>query len=138
MENTCGSVLYPMIGLWASLYRDEQIYEQVKTIKSDHLQHCNFQLWFLDNASEQTLYTNAEPHGKALSEIDVNQSLESFADQIFGECDHPPQVEELSAVNYGMWPLILVACRHYRLPIPIHFFKPFRPDRNSAQPEQPA
>ena len=96
-----------MISLWASLYRDEQIFEQVKTIKSDHLQHCNFQLWFPGDTSEQSLYTNTERHGAVLSEIDVNQSLESFADQIFGECDHSPQFKELSAVNYEMWPLIL-------------------------------
>lgn len=135
-ENTCGSVLYPMIGLWASLYGDGQIFEQVKTIKSDHLQHCNFQLWFPACTSEQSFYTNTEGHGAALSDINVDQPLEAFADQIFGECDHSPQFKELSAVNYGFWPLVLVACRLYRLPIPVHFFKDFRSDADSTQPEK--
>ncbi len=135
-ENTCGSVLYPMVGLWASLYGDEQIFEQVKTIKSDHLQHCNFQLWFPDDTSEQHSYTNIEDHGAVLSDVDISQPLKAFADQIFGECDHSPQCKELSAFKYGVWPLILVACRHYRLPIPIHFFKAFRSDADSTQPEQ--
>ena len=135
-ENTCGSVLYPMIGLWASLYGDEQVFEQVKAIKSDHLQHCNFQLWFPDDTSEQNLYTNTENHGAVLSDINVDQSLEAFADQIFGECDHSPQFKELSAFKYGVWPLILVACRRYRLPIPIHFFKDLRADADSTQPEK--
>ena len=135
-ENTYGSVLYPMIGLWASLYGDEQIFEGVKKIKSDHLQHCNFQLWFPDDTSEQNLYTNTENHGAVLSDINVDQPLEAFADQIFGECDHSPQFKELSASKYGFWPLILVACRHYRLPIPIHFFKDLRPETRVAQPEK--
>lgn len=135
-ENTCGSVLYPMIGLWASLYGDEQVFEQVKAIKSDHLQHCNFQLWFPACTSEQHFYTNTEDHGAVLSDINVDQPLEAFADQIFGECDHSPQFKELSAVNSGFWPLILVACRHYRLPIPVHFFKDFRSDIDSTQPEK--
>ena len=135
-ENTCGSVLYPMIGLWASLYGDEQVFEQVKAIKSDHLQHCNFQLWFPDDTSEQNLYTNTENHGAVLSDINVDQPLEAFANQVFGECDHSPQFKELSAVNYGFWPLILVACRRYRLPIPIHFFKDFRSETKAAQPEK--
>ena len=134
-ESTCGSVLYPMIGLWVSLYGDEQIFDQVKTMKSDHLQHCNFQLWFPGDTSEQHLYTNTERHGAALSDIEINQSLEAFADQIFGECEHSPQFKELSALKYGVWPLILVACRRYRLPVPIHFFKAFRADENSTQPE---
>ena len=127
-ENTDGSILYPMIGLWASLCGDEQLFEQVQTVKSDHLQHCNFQLWFPDDTSEQHLYTNAEDHGAMLSELDVSQSREVLADQIFGECDYSPRFKELSAVKYGFWPLVLVACRHYRLPIPVHFFRDFRPD----------
>ena len=135
-ENTSGSVLYPMIGLWASLYGDEQVFEQVKAIKSDHLQHCNFQLWFPDETSEQNLYTNTENHGAALSDINVDQPIEAFADQIFGECDHSPQFKELSAVNCGFWPLIFVACRHYRLPIPLHFFKDLRSRADSTQPEK--
>ena len=136
-ENTCGSVLYPMIGLWASLYGDEQIFERVKTIKSDHLQHCNFQLWFPGDTSEQNLYTNTENHGAVLSDVEVNQPLEAFADQIFGECDHSPHFKELSAVKYGFWPLVLVACRHYRLPIPIHFFKDLRSEVEATQTKRP-
>ena len=135
-ENTCGSVLYPMVGLWASLYEDEEIFERVKTIKSNHLQHCNFQLWFPDDTSEQTFYTNTEDHGAVLSDINVDQPLEAFADQIFGECDHSSQLKELSASKYGIWPLILVACRRYRLPVPIHFFKDFRPGASIAQTAQ--
>ena len=135
-ENTCGSVLYPMIGLWASLYGDEQVFEQVKTIKSDHLQHCTFQLWFPDDTSEKNFYTNTEDHGAALPDISVDQPLEAFADHIFGECDRSPQFKELSACKYGAWPLILVACRHYRLPIPIHFFKNLRSDMEATPPEK--
>lgn len=136
-ENTCGSILYPMIGLWASLYGDEQIFKRVKTIKSDHLQHCNFQLLFPGDTSEQNLYTNTENHGAMLSDVEVNRPLEAFADQIFGECDHSPHFKELSAVKYGFWPLVLVACRHYRLPIPIHFFKDLRSDVEATQTKRP-
>ena len=121
-ENTCGSVLYPMIGLWASLYEDEQIFEQVKKIKSDHLQHCTFQLWFPDDTSEDHIYNKRENHGAAL-EVDVDQTLQSFANQVFGKCDQSPHLKELSAVSHGFRPLVFVACRHHRLPIPIHFFK---------------
>lgn len=133
-ENTCGSVLYPMVGLWASFYGDEQLFDQVKKIKADHLQHCTFQLWFPDETSEHHIYTNTENHGAAL-EVDVNQTLRSFADQIFGECDHSPQLKELSAFSRGFWPLIFVACRHYRLPIPIHFFKNLMSDAGDTQTE---
>lgn len=31
--------------------------------------------------------------------------------------------ERLSAVKFGWWPLIVVACRHYRIPLPLHLFE---------------
>ena len=131
-ENTCGSVLYPMVGLWANFYGEEQLFDQVKKIKSDHLQHCTFQLWFPGETSEQNIYTNTERHGTALV-VEVDQTLQSFAAQIFGECEHSPQLKELSAFARGFWPLIFMACRHYRLPIPIHFFKDLMSDAGDTQ-----
>ena len=139
-EKTCGSVLYPMVGLWANFYGDEQLFDQVKKIKSDHLQHCTFQFWFPDDTSEQHIYTNTERHGTALV-VEVNQTLQLFGDQLFGECNHFPQLKELSAVACSFWPLIFMACRHYRLPIPIHFFKDLMSDAGDTQTqvsEEPA
>jgi hypothetical protein len=34
--------------------------------------------------------------------------------------------KELSAVKFGWWPLIVVACRHYRLPLPLHLLEGLR------------
>ena len=131
-EKTCGSVLYPMVALWASFYGDEQLFEQVKKLKSDHLQHCTFQLWFPGETSEQNIYTNTERHGTAVV-VEVDQTLQSFAAQLLGECEHSPQLKELSAVTRDFWPLIFMACRHYRLPIPIHFFKDLMSDAGDTQ-----
>ncbi|MEM7538934.1 MAG: hypothetical protein AAF639_42650, partial [Chloroflexota bacterium] len=30
----------------------------------------------------------------------------------------------LSAVESGFWPIVLVACRHYRYPVPLHILFP--------------
>lgn len=122
-ENTCGSILYPMIGLCADIIDDEALYIKIQKIKKKHLAHCNFQLWFPSDDTETQIYMNSEGHGAALSEINVDQPLIDFAAQIFGECDSSNSFKELSANQYGLWPLILVACRHYRLPVPIHVFK---------------
>ncbi len=120
---TEGSILYPMISLFADLCNDVELYEKVKNIKREHLEHCNFQLWFPDEQSEEHIYINSDAHGAVLSELNMEQPMESFAAQVYGECDHSDQFLELSAVKSNLWPIVLVACRHFRLPIPVHIFR---------------
>jgi hypothetical protein len=122
-SSTAGSVLYPMISLFACICRDQNLYDKVNSVQSEYLSHCNFQLWFPDAITEDHLYSNSEIHGAALSNLSTMQSIKAFAEQVFGECDQSKQFHELSAAQYGIWPIILVACRHYRLPIPVHLFR---------------
>jgi hypothetical protein len=128
---TSGSVLYPLIGLWAALLDDDALYAKVASLKSDHLPHCNFQFWYPDDSSEHHFYTNNDSHGAVLSNACVDRSKEDLLAQVFGECDQTAHFKELSAVKFGWWPLIVVACRHYRLPLPPHLLEGFR--KNAAQ-----
>ena len=123
---TSGSVLYPLIALWAALLGDDVMYGKVATLRSDDLQHCNFQFWYPDDSSEQHFYTNDRPHGAVLSHVCVDRPKEDLLAQVFGECDQAPHFRELSAVKSGWWPLIVVACRHYRLPLPLHLLERFK------------
>lgn len=122
---TAGSILYPMAALWAALFDFDDVYADVSTFKAQHLQHCTFQFWYPDETSEQYLYTNQDAHGATLSDAAVDRPKAELLKQAFAECDHLPQFFELSAVKYGFWPLVVVACRHYRMPLPLHLFKEF-------------
>lgn len=136
LENsTAGSVLYPMISLFACICGDQSLYDKVNLVQCENLPHCNFQLWFPDNISEDHLYSNSEIHGATLSNLSTMQSIKAFAEQIFGECDQSNQFHDLSAAQYGIWPTILVACRHYRLPIPAHLFKDLWVSKNDSDAE---
>lgn len=122
---TPGSVLYPMIALWAAIFEFDELYTEVAEFKEKHLQHCTFQFWYPDETSEAHFYTNGDHHGAALTDIPLGYSKKELLDRAFEECGHSPQFRTLSAVSFSMWPLILVACRHYRLPLPIHLFEGF-------------
>lgn len=123
---TSGSILYPMIALWATLLDDAETYGKVTLLKQEHLSHCNFQLWYPDDQSEEHFYTARDSHGAVLSHACVDRPREEFLAQIFGECDQSPNFKELSAIKFGWWPLIVVACRHYRLPLPVQLMEGFR------------
>jgi len=122
---TVGSILYPFISIIAAMIEDQELYGAVKTFKHDKLEHCNFQYWYPDDSSENHLYVNDEIHGANLSGIGVEAAPEDLLKQVFDECDNMRQFWDLSAVKNGLWPLVLTACRHYRLPVPLHLFQQY-------------
>jgi hypothetical protein len=95
------------------------------SLQSKSLTYSNFQLWFPDDATEDNLYTNRDLHGISLCDISLQGGSEELLKQLSAECDQSPQFWKLSCVQQGWWQLVLVACRHYRLPIPVHLLKGF-------------
>lgn len=125
-NTTSASVLYPMIALFAALLEDKDAYEGVMAFKKENLGHCTFQFWYPDDRSEVHFYLNADAHGAAFSDFSIEQPYSSFLDRVFSECDQTPHFKELSAVKFGWWPIVLIACRHYRLPMPLQLLKGFK------------
>lgn len=120
---TAASTLYPLIALWAALLGDEKIYRVVAQFKAEELSHCEFQFWYPDDISEQHFYKNTDIHGAVLTGLCIDRPKAEFLDQVFGECEHSSAYRELSATKRGWWPLIVTACRHYRLPLPLHLME---------------
>lgn len=123
---TQGSILYPLISLWAALAKEIGLYDKVAELKRESLEHCNFQYWYPDENSEEYFYTNKDAHGATLSRVCIDRRPEEFLAQVFGECEQTSHFEELTVAKFGWWPLIVVACRLYRLPLPLHLFAGLR------------
>lgn len=122
-EVTAGSILYPLIAVWAALLEERQVYEEIAVLKRELLSHCTFQYWFPDESTEAHLYTGGGPHGATLTDVLVDRPEADLLNQLFSECAAAPHFEELSAVKFGWWPLVVVACRHHRLPLPLHLLR---------------
>lgn len=120
-EVTQGSILFPTIALWAALLEDGELYQQIRMLKENHLKHSNFQLCFPDESSEKHFYLNDDIHGTALCEVWIERSMDEFLKQIQEECQYS-HFDKLSAIESGFAPLIIMACRHYRLPLPPNLF----------------
>ena len=54
----------------------------------------------------------------ALVDVPLSTTGEELLARIREACNVTEGFMELSAIGTGFWPLILTACRHYRLPIP--------------------
>lgn len=124
-EVTAGSILYPYLALLAALIGDEEAFNRVRSIKKEFLEHCNFQIWFPDVNSEDAFYSNKSSHGATLSHVSMEgeDGMSRFLDMVFKECEEAEGFNSLSAVKLRHWPLVVMACRHYRYPLPVHFFK---------------
>jgi hypothetical protein len=115
---TSAAILYPVLAHVAAILEDDAIFQSTERFQSEILPHCNFQLWFPDDASEGNLYTNKELHGIALTDIKLQGGRTAFLEMVAAEIAQFPQCFALSCVKNGWWPLVLVACRHFRLPVP--------------------
>ncbi len=120
---TKGSILYPYIAFFATCLGFDDIYKDIQRFIKEDMQHCNMQLWYPGETSEEMFYINKEMHGSTLNGVFVDKNKEESLKQIFDECEEMPFLQDMSAVKYGFYPIIFIGCRHYRLPIPIHFFK---------------
>lgn len=118
---TKGSILYPYISIFSAIFNASEAYDSIKKLREEFLKHCNFQIFFLDESSEEHLYSFSKMHGATLSDVDVNQEHSDLLKDIANECEQSDYFRKLSAIKYDLWPLILVSSRHFRLPVPIHF-----------------
>jgi len=125
-EVTAGSILYPYIAIFSALLGFNDVYAEIQTFKSKSLSHCNFQVWYPDETSEDNLYNNGTNHGAILSDACIDKNQDEFLDQVFKECHETNNFTELTAIKLGMWPIVLLACRHYRIPVPVHFLEELR------------
>lgn len=125
-EFTEASILYPVMAFWAAMYRFDDVFSGIADFKQQKIKHCNFQYWYPDETSEQHIYIDSDMHGMTLSHLPINKTPGEFLDQIFAECDETPAFKNLSAVKVGLWPLLLIASRYHRIPVPMELFKGIR------------
>lgn len=118
---TKGSILYPYISAFSAIMGFPEPYEMVKKIKEEFLSHCNFQIYFLDDSSENHFYRFDKMHGATLSNVCVTEAPDELIQQLVSECDQSDKIYDMTAFRYSFWPIILTGCRHYRLPVPMHF-----------------
>ncbi|HHF3057564.1 TPA: hypothetical protein ACPJ1D_003640 [Vibrio alginolyticus] len=124
-ESTAGSILYSNIGCFSALFNFDELYTKLSEIQTNHLSHCSIQLWYPDEESEKELYIGGKYHGFCLSDFDFKLTKNELLSDIFSECRETQYFENLSAIKYGLYPIVLMACRAYKLPVPPHFFLPF-------------
>lgn len=134
-EATAGSTLIPVLALWTTCLGRPDLATLLATLANEKLKHCTMQLWTPGSDSEQHLYVNSEMHGLALTDLPIDENGSDLLEAIIEICRGLESFNNLSAMRTGMWPIVLMACRHWRLPVPpefyIHAIDSIRKENNS-------
>jgi hypothetical protein len=117
-----GSILIPLLAAWLGAFKDRGSLDQLNALKAGDLHDCTFQLWLPEKESEDHLYLNDESHGAALADPPLGEDGSELLETIVEVCDFSEGFDALSANRSGFWPVVLTACRHYRLPVPPQFW----------------
>ena len=99
----------------------------IQPFKAKSLSHCTFQTWLPDEDSEENLYLGRGNHGAALTGIPVTTGTRDALDFVLEEVASNPHYDALSAVRLGHWPIVLMACRCHRLPVPPQVWRDLLP-----------
>lgn len=126
-SSTEGSILYPMLAQWAAARGKQELFDELAAFKAKSLSHCTFQTWLPDEDSEENLYLGRGNHGAALTGIPVTTGTRDALDFVLEEVASNPHYDALSAVRLGHWPIVLMACRCHRLPVPPQVWRDLLP-----------
>jgi hypothetical protein len=120
-QNTTGSTLIPLLAAWLSGMEETEATDAIAKLVKEKLEHCTMQLWLPDETSEDHLYLNTATHGQALTDLDVTDGKALI--EIIGKAvEEKSGCTSLSAFKTRNWPIVLLACRHWRLPVPPDFW----------------
>jgi hypothetical protein len=121
-EALAGSILIPLLGAWLAAFEDRTAYAALSALKASELPDCTLQLWLPDKESEIHFYLNSDHHGVALTDLPLDGDGRELLQTISDACQSNDGLASLSANKSGYWPILLTACRHYRLPVPPQFW----------------
>lgn len=134
-EATAGSTLIPLIAAWLHALGETEAFDALAKLVKEELDHCTLQLWLPDTSSEPAMYIGGEQHGRALTDLSLDQGGQTLVSTIAEACKRTDEFQKLSPIVFDSWPILFVACHYYQLPVPANLWIfPLLPQEKSPPP----
>ncbi len=121
-EAMAGSTVVPLLAAWLHALGATDAVDALTRLVQKELKECTLQLWLPDALSEEKLYMGGSSHGRALCGLPLNRGGRQLIATIAEACRMDVDLQNLSPIKSGFWPVIMVACHHHQLPIPPGFW----------------
>ena len=133
-EHTRGSILYPLLIAWLDKLCSIDARNILTSCIERHLSHTTQQVWVPDGETDEMLWKGDLNHGVAITvqPCESPQNYAALLNRII--TDHSRAYDNLSTTKNGLWPILLMACRHFRLPVPPHLW--FSENNNQGPKEK--
>ena len=123
-KNTEGSALYPLLIAWLDAIEKSEIRNLLSETLRENLEHCTQQVWLPDEETDKLLWIGRRDHGVAIPGLDLSTDAKAYRDVLDMACNDHPAINDVSAIRFGFCPMFLLACRHYRMPVPPQLWFP--------------
>lgn len=129
-----GSTLVPLLAAFLTAFGDQDELTLLAQLQQKELAHCTLQVWLPDELSEDGFYLGGREHGMAICDLRLSRQGVALFDSIDEALKQESGFDRLSAIVTGFWPIVLMACRHFRIPVPPQFWRPLlhRPAPNES------
>lgn len=133
-EHTRAGVLYTFVLAWLAMIGDQERAERLRSTLMEHAPHMTHQIWIPDGRTDEVFWDGDRDHGLSVPGLPLNVSLEVVLDLLNRVMNEHPLQERVSAVRNDLTPILLTACRHYRMPVPVHLWR----DQDRSAPDSTA
>lgn len=130
------STLVPTLMYWSVVFRHDELYRELQKVQGSVFEGVCLQLWYADDGTESLVYRESAQYESGTTEApmmfpaDVEELIAGEKRKL--ESKAIVGLEAFSAVQYGMFALVMMACRHFRTPFPPQFWMPFIVARSGA------
>ena len=122
-DDACtGSILYPYIYFWMQQATNEEQINEFLDRLNKNLPNCTYQTWFPDEETDELIWSGNTYHGICVTDVSPLKGYDSLEESLNKAMEMCTEIENISAIKFGLTPLFLTACRHYRLPISPNFW----------------
>lgn len=133
-EHTRAGILYTFVLAWLAMIGDQERAEHLRCTLVEHATHMTHQTWIPDARTDEVFWDGGRDHGMAVPSLPFSDSLEAVLSLLNRVMKEHPLHERVSAVRSHLIPILLMACRHYRMPVPPHVWR----GRNGSAPDNTA
>ena len=116
--HTRASVLYPLLFGWLDRLGLHDTRDLLASCIQKDLPHTTQQVWMPDGNTDEKFWTGDTEHGVGITGLPLSDGPARYHAFLDKALEDHSAFDGLSTTKSGLWPIFLMACRHYRLPVP--------------------
>lgn len=117
-EAMAASVTLPLLAAVAYMLGDDETVAHIGEFQRTDAAHCSFQTWVPNSRTEAKAWRGDPWQGSSLTGLTVGLDGSELIVRLRAEAEANPDFPALSAIRLEHWPILLLACRRLRLPVP--------------------